>query len=94
MRIALFQMTAGIDPAENARALRRAIVQAADGRAQMLFTPEMSGLIDQDRARSEKVIRSEDENRPEIQALKAALTSEKTRAFIQTKYHGAVIPSF
>lgn len=62
MRIALFQMTAGIDPVENARALRRAIVQAADGGAQMLFTPEMSGLIDQDRARSEKVIRSEDED--------------------------------
>ena len=62
MRIALFQMTAGIDPVENARALRTAIAQSADGGAQMLFTPEMSGMIDQDRARSETVICSEDED--------------------------------
>ena len=62
MRIALFQMTAGIDPAVNARALTDAIAQAAAGGAQMLFTPEMSGLLDKDRARSEQVIRSEDED--------------------------------
>lgn len=62
MRIALFQMTAGIDPAANARALTSAIAQAVDGGAIMLFTPEMSGLIDQDRARSERVIRSEDQD--------------------------------
>lgn len=60
MRIAVFQMTAGIDPEENLCALRTAIAQAADGGANILFTPEMSGLIDQDRARSESVIRSED----------------------------------
>lgn len=62
MRIALFQMTAGIDPAANALALTDAIAQAAAGGAQMLFTPEMSGMLDQDRARSEQVIRSEDED--------------------------------
>jgi D-methionine transport system substrate-binding protein len=39
-------------------------------------------------------IRKGDENRPDIQALKAAMTSEKMRTFIQEKYHGAVSPTF
>lgn len=62
MRVALLQMTAGIDPATNARALSDAIAQAAAGGAHMLFTPEMSGLLDQDRARSELGIRSEEQD--------------------------------
>jgi len=40
------------------------------------------------------VIRQGDKNRPEIQALKTALTSDQVRQFIEKKYHGAVIPSF
>ncbi len=51
-RIAVFQMTAGIDPHANARALVAAIGEAQAGGAAMLFTPEMSGLIDRDRARA------------------------------------------
>ncbi len=51
-RIALFQMTSGIDPAANAQALTGAVGGAAMGGAQMLFTPEMSGLIDRDRTRA------------------------------------------
>lgn len=39
-------------------------------------------------------IRIGDENRPEIEALKAAMTSEKMREFILNKYKGAVIPVF
>lgn len=39
-------------------------------------------------------IRIGDEDRPEIKALKAAMTSEKTRDFITNKYKGAVIPVF
>ncbi len=39
-------------------------------------------------------IRIGDEDRPEIQALKAAMTSEKMREFIIEKYKGAVIPAF
>ena len=39
-------------------------------------------------------IRIGDENRPEIEALKAAMTSEKMREFILNKYKGAVIPAF
>ncbi len=51
-RIALFQSTTGIDPAANAEALVEAIGEAAAGGAAMLFTPEMSGLLDRDSARA------------------------------------------
>jgi predicted amidohydrolase len=50
-RIALLQMTTGIDPAANASAMARAAQEAAGEGAVMLFTPEMSGLLDRDRAR-------------------------------------------
>lgn len=52
MKIALLQMTSGIDPAANARVLAQAVHDAAAGGATMLFTPEMSGLVDRDRARA------------------------------------------
>lgn len=52
MRIALLQMCAGIDPARNADTIVAAIGEAARGGAAMLFTPEMSGLLDRDRARA------------------------------------------
>jgi predicted amidohydrolase len=58
-RIALFQSTAGIDPAANARALTDAISEAASGGAEMLFTPEMSGLLDRDQQRARSNLRSE-----------------------------------
>lgn len=45
-------MTAGIDPAANARVLGEAVAAAAAGGAAMLFTPEMSGLLDRDRTRA------------------------------------------
>lgn len=61
-RIALFQSTTGIDPAANAQALEDAIAQAAAGGAEMLFTPEMSGLLDRDSARAAKSLTEEDEN--------------------------------
>lgn len=51
-RIAVLQMTSGIDPAVNANTLTGAIGAAAMGGAEMLFTPEMSGLIDRDRTRA------------------------------------------
>jgi predicted amidohydrolase len=59
-RIALFQSTTGIDPAANARAMTDAIERAAAGGAEMLFTPEMSGLLDRDSARAAKVLRAQD----------------------------------
>ena len=42
-RIALLQMTSGIDPAANAETMVAAVAEAAQGGAAMLFTPEMSG---------------------------------------------------
>ena len=59
-RIAIFQSNTGIDPGENARALETAVEKAADGGAEMLFTPEMSGLLDRDFARAAKSLRPEE----------------------------------
>jgi predicted amidohydrolase len=61
-RVALFQATTGIDPEANGRALTKAIEDASAGSAEMLFTPEMSGLLDRDAARAAKVLRAEDED--------------------------------
>ncbi len=59
MRIAILQMTSGIDPLANADAIETAIGAAAAGGATMIFTPEMTGLIDRDRKRALGSIRSE-----------------------------------
>lgn len=40
------------------------------------------------------VVRSGDENRPEIVKLKQALTSPEVKKFIEEKYKGAIIPAF
>lgn len=58
-RAALFQMTTGIDPCANAAALSHAIAGARAGGAVMVFTPEMSGLLDRKRDRAGEMIRSE-----------------------------------
>ena len=62
MRIALLQMTSGIDPAANAATLVAAVAEAAAGGAAMLFTPEMSGLIDRDRVRAKASIVAEEDD--------------------------------
>jgi predicted amidohydrolase len=62
-RIALFQSTTGIDPEANARALEQAVAAAARGGAEMLFTPEMSGLLDRDSSRAAKSLRTEQEDK-------------------------------
>ena len=61
-RIALFQSNTGIDPVANARSLEQAIAEAADGGAEILFTPEMSGLLDRDPARAAGNLSAEDED--------------------------------
>ena len=61
-RIALFQANTGIDTEANARALVDAVAEAAQGGAEMLFTPEMSGLLDRDGERARKSLRSEEED--------------------------------
>jgi len=62
MRAAILQATTGIDPEANAAALAAAVVDAAAGGADMLFTPEMSGLIDRDRKRASASITVEAED--------------------------------
>jgi len=62
VRIALFQSTTGIDPAANAERLLDAIGEAAAGGATMLFTPEMSGLLDRDSERAARNVRVEEED--------------------------------
>ncbi len=63
MKLALLQMTAGIDPDANAAIVVDAIEQAAAAGAVMLFTPEMSGLIDRDRDRAAASIATEADDR-------------------------------
>ncbi|WP_294247306.1 carbon-nitrogen hydrolase family protein [uncultured Sphingomonas sp.] len=70
-RIAVLQMTAGTDPAANAGTLERAVVEAAAKGAAMLFTPEMSGLIDRDRTRAAAHLVSEGED-PVLARVRAA----------------------
>ena len=70
-RIALFQSNTGIDPQANAKALADAIAEAAGGRAAMLFTPEMSGLLDRDSERASGNLRSEEDD-PVLAACREA----------------------
>lgn len=71
MRIALLQMTSGIDPAANAAQLVAAIAEARAGGAAMLFTPEMSGLLDRDRTRASANQHAESDD-PVLAAICAA----------------------
>jgi deaminated glutathione amidase len=75
-KIALFQSNTGIDPQANARALVGAIEEAASGGAEMLFTPEMSGLLDRDSARAAKKLRRE-ENDEVLAAARDAAKSNR-----------------
>ncbi|VVT08757.1 Nitrilase [Sphingomonas sp. EC-HK361] len=70
-RIALLQMTSGISPAANAVVLSGAVADAARNGAAMLFTPEMSGLIDRDRTRAAAHIVAEDDD-PVLAAVREA----------------------
>lgn len=74
MRVALLQMTSGTDPAANAATLKNAITNAAAGGAAMLFTPEMSGLLDRDRARAATHICDEASD-PVLAVVRAAAAS-------------------
>lgn len=58
-RIAVLQMCAGIDPQANAATIVEAVAEARGGGAAMLFTPEMSGLLDRQRDRARQHIVAE-----------------------------------
>lgn len=62
-RVAIFQSTTGIDPEANARSLVAAIDEAGAGGAAMLFTPEMSGLLDRDAARAAQALARPEDDR-------------------------------
>ena len=62
VRIALFQSCTGTDPGANAQALTEAVEQASAGGAEMLFTPEMSGLLDRDAKRVADNLRREEDD--------------------------------
>jgi deaminated glutathione amidase len=70
-RVALYQAQSGIDPAANAAALVTMVEQAATGGAAMLFTPEMSGLLDGDRERARAHVVAEAED-PVLAATREA----------------------
>nr|WP_255548221.1 carbon-nitrogen hydrolase family protein [Erythrobacter ani] len=53
------QMTSGIDPEANFEVIDQAMAEAQAGGADVLFTPEMSLLLDRDRQRAAETISSE-----------------------------------
>jgi predicted amidohydrolase len=71
-RIALFQSNTGIDPEASAAALADAVRKAAEGGATMLFTPEMSGLLDRDSERASSRLRPEEDDSVLAAAREAA----------------------
>lgn len=70
-RAALLQMSSGIDPEANGAAIVAAVEQARAGGAAMLFTPEMSNIIDAKRSRAAPKIVAEEDNR-ELAAVRDA----------------------
>jgi predicted amidohydrolase len=77
VRIALYQAQSGIDPAANAERLIEAVAKAKKGGAAMLFTPEMSGMLDRDRERAWASARLEEDD-----AVLAAVRSAAAEAGI------------
>ena len=76
-RIAIYQAQSGIDPAANAARLVEAVRSARAGGAAMLFTPEMSGMLDRDRERAMGKARAEQDD-----AVLAAVRSAAAAAGI------------
>lgn len=64
-------MNGGIDPIANAKILVDGISDAKAGGAQMLLTPEMSGLLDRDRKRAASKLLPESED-PVLQSVRRA----------------------
>lgn len=74
-KIAVLQMTTGIDPADNAATIVDAIERAAAEGAEILFTPEMSGLLDRDRQRAADNVVPEGES-PVLAAVRWAAETQ------------------
>ena len=74
--IALWQATCGVDPALNARRMGEVAAEAAGRGAAILFTPEMTNLIDRDRARASGRIVAEADDVVVRAAAEAAVRHE------------------
>lgn len=73
-KIAVLQMTSGIDPEANFQTIARAVLDASLEGAEMLFTPEMSLHLDRDRRRGAQHI--EDAERSSMVQRFASLAGE------------------
>ncbi len=76
MRIAVLQMRSGIDPARNLADMENAVQAAASGGAVMLFTPEMSGILDRDQQRSSVHLHLEEDD-PTLSALQRSAAEHR-----------------
>jgi predicted amidohydrolase len=79
-KIAVVQTNSGIDPARNAAALAAAIEEAGANGAEMVFTPEMSGVLDRDRTRAAQSIVREGEDQVLVSVREAAA---RTKVWVQ-----------
>jgi len=70
-RLAIFQSCTGIEPAANAESLAAAVEEAVAGGAEILFTPEMSGILDRDKQRAAGKFHNEEEDEV-LAAVRAA----------------------
>lgn len=73
-------MCSTIDPDENARQLCSLMAEAATGGAAMIFTPEMTGLLDRDRSRAARMIRNEAND---VVLSSARSEAKKARIWVQ-----------
>lgn len=76
-KIAILQMRSGLDPRANAAFMAEAVDEAAQTGAAMVFTPEMSGMVDRDRARAAESIRREEDD-PVLAAMRNAARRNRT----------------
>lgn len=67
-RIALYQSRTGIDPSDSAADLAARIAEASAQGAAMLFTPEMTNILDGDKGRAARMVRSEGDD-PVLRAV-------------------------
>ena len=82
VRIALLQAQSGIEPATNAERLVAAVRQAAEGGGAMLFTPEMSGMLDRNRERAFSKARPEADDEVLAAVRRAAADNGVQRIFL------------
>jgi predicted amidohydrolase len=70
LKVGLVQASTGIDPEANARALEASVARLADQGAEIVFTPEMSGLLDR---QTDRLLRNtgEEASDPTLAALRA-----------------------